>query len=86
MPKHSFNILELARKGAEHRLRELKAEIASLKKVFPHLRFGSAASPAMPDPMEEGKVRRQRRTMSAAARKKISEAQKRRWAKQKATK
>jgi hypothetical protein len=86
MPKHSFHILELARKGAEHRLRELKAEIASLKKVFPHLRFGSGVSPAMPDPMEEGKVRRPRRRMSAAARKKISEAQKRRWAKQKAAK
>jgi hypothetical protein len=79
MPKHSSHILELARKGAEYRLRELKAEIASLKKVFPHLSFGSGVSPAMPDSVEEPKLRPRRR-MSAAARKKISEAQKKRWA------
>jgi hypothetical protein len=84
MPKHSSHIFELARKGAEHRLRELKAEIASLKKVFPHLSFGSAVSPAMPDPVEEPRFRRRRRKMSAAARKKISDAQKKRWAKQRA--
>jgi hypothetical protein len=80
--KHSHSILELARTGATHRLRELTAEIAQLVKVFPHLRYGSAVSPAMPDAVEEPKTPR-RRTMSAAARKKISEAQKARWAKQK---
>src|SRR2546427_12038852 len=80
MPKYS--ILELAKKGATHRYQELKAELAALVKVFPHLRYGSAVSPAMPDAVEEPKLRRRKRSkMSAAARKKISEAQKARWAK-----
>ncbi len=83
MAKHSSSILALARKGAEHRYRELKAELAALLKVFPPLRFGSAVSPAMPDPVEEGKVIRRRRKMSRAARAKISAAQKKRWAAQK---
>jgi hypothetical protein len=82
MAKHSPTILELAKKGATHRYQELKAEIASLQKVFPHLRYGSAVSPAMPDPVEEPTIRL-RRKMSRAARKKISDAQKARWAKQK---
>ena len=84
MVKHSSQILELARKGATHKLQELKAEIAALIKAFPHLRYGSAVSPAMPE--EPVRPRRKRRKMSAAARKKISEAQKKRWAKQKAKK
>jgi hypothetical protein len=84
MPKHSSQILDLARKGAEHRIKELRAEIASLTKVFPHLRFGSAVSPAMPDQVEERKVIR--RKLSAAARAKISAAQKKRWAKHRAEK
>jgi hypothetical protein len=79
MARHSHSILELARKGATHRFQELKAEIAQLVRVFPHLRYGSAVSPAMPDAVEEPKTGR-RRTMSAAARK-ISESQKARWAK-----
>jgi hypothetical protein len=37
MAKHSSHILEMARKGAEHRYEELKAEIATLVKHFPHL-------------------------------------------------
>jgi hypothetical protein len=37
MAKHSSHILDLARKGAEHRFEELKAEIAALVKHFPHL-------------------------------------------------
>lgn len=82
MAKHTSTILELAKKGAIHRYRELKAELAHLVRVFPHLRYGSAVSPAMPDAVEEPKVRR-RRKMSAAARKKISDAQKARWARQK---
>jgi hypothetical protein len=81
MAKHSASILELAKKGAIHRYQELKAELAELVKVFPHLRYGSAVSPAMPDAVEEP-IRR-RRKMSRAARKKISDAQKARWAKQK---
>jgi hypothetical protein len=77
VPKQSSHIQKLARIGAAYRLKELKAEIASLLKVFPHLRYGSAVSPSMPDNVEE---RRPRRKLSAAARKKISDAQKKRWA------
>jgi hypothetical protein len=70
MAKHTASILELARKGATHRYRELKAELAELVKVFPHLRYGSAVSPAMPDAVEEPKVRRRKRSrMSAGQRK-----------------
>jgi hypothetical protein len=35
MAKHTSHILEMARKGAEHRHEELKAEIAALIKTFP---------------------------------------------------
>jgi hypothetical protein len=81
MPQYSSHILELAKRGAEHRYQELKAEIAALEKLFSHLRYGSAVSPAIPDAMEKPTVRhRRRRKMSAAARKRISEAQKKRWA------
>src|SRR5260370_41348400 len=66
MPK--LDLHSLARLGAAARIKELTAEIASLKKVFPHLSFGSAVSPAMPDAIEGRKVRRRRRKMSAAAR------------------
>src|SRR5258708_6415397 len=89
MPKHSSHIFELARKGAEHRYEELKTEIASLVKGFPHLNRPSrsrdlttidvSAEPAA----AIDRVPRKRRTMSAAARKKISLALKRRWAKAK---
>lgn len=82
MATHSPNILELARKGATHTYQELKAELAALVKAFPHLRYGSAVSPAMPD--EAARRPARRRKMSAAARAKISAAQKKRWAKQKA--
>jgi hypothetical protein len=74
MAKHPSHILEMARKGAGHRHEELKAEIASLEKHFPHLgRSGNHAPP-------------KRRKLSAAARKRISDAQKARWAKQKGKK
>jgi hypothetical protein len=42
MAKHSSRILELARKGAEHRYRELRAEIAALRKYFPELGGGAS--------------------------------------------
>jgi hypothetical protein len=39
------HILELAKRGAEHRYQELKAEVESLVKLFPHLRGHSGGSP-----------------------------------------
>jgi hypothetical protein len=79
MAKYSSSILELARKGATHKYQELKTEMASLLAHFPHL-----AGEAPPSTRRNfGRVRK-RRKMSAAARAKISAAQKKRWAKQKA--
>jgi hypothetical protein len=79
MPKHSSQILELAKRGAEQRIAELKAEIAELENVFSHLPFGSAVSPAMPDSMPKP-IGRRRRTMSAKARKAVSRRMKKYWA------
>ena len=87
MPKHSSHILELAKRGAEHRYQELKAELTALEKLFSHLHYGSAVSPALPGAAGEPTVRRRRRKMSAATRKAISERMKKYWAKRrKATK
>jgi hypothetical protein len=89
MAKHSSHILEMARKGAEHRYEELKAEIAALVKHFPRL-TGRVVSRGAAALSKGGKAAmaelapRKRRKMSAKARKAISDAQKARWAKQKA--
>jgi hypothetical protein len=74
--------------GAERRLSEIAEETAAIRRAFPELRRSGragrrpsadedSAQPATPK-------RRRRRTMSAEARKRISEAQKARWAKQRA--
>jgi hypothetical protein len=87
MPKHSSHILGLARRGAEHRYAELKAEMASLTKTFPGLaakvgkqisRTASRASTAAK--MEAPKLRRRARRMSSAARKAVSLRMKKYWA------
>ena len=89
MAKHSSHIIEMAKKGAEHRYRELKVELASLVKHFPHV-AGKAVSSSAAALSAGGKAAmnelapRKRRKMSAKARAKISAAQKARWAKQKA--
>jgi hypothetical protein len=98
MAKYSQSILDLARRGAQQRLEELKAELALLVKHFPDLstitRKGGMASRAAAAFSRGGKAAmaavsarqppRKRRTMSAKARKAISNAQKARWAKLKA--
>jgi hypothetical protein len=93
MAKHSSHILDMARKGAEHRYEELKAEIAALVKHFPHVanrtgrmvsRGAAALSKGAKVAMAELKPRK-RRKLSAKARKAISNAQKARWAKVKKT-
>jgi hypothetical protein len=80
MPKRSSHILDLAKRGAEVRFRELKAELASLTKIFPHLRYGVAVSPAMPDAVEEPPLHPRRRRMSAAQRKAVSDRMRKYWA------
>ena len=84
MAKHSSHILELARKGAEYRYQELKAEIAALTRNFPHLtrtrvRRAQIDASAEPAAMID-RPRRRRRGMSAAARKAVSVRMKRYWA------
>jgi hypothetical protein len=83
MAKHSSHILELARKGAETRLQELRAEIAALIKDFPHLaeQAGTAIGTAVGRTEAEVRRRvRRGRTMSAAARKAVSARMKKYWA------
>ena len=95
MAKHSSHILEMARKGAEHKYEELKADLATLVKNFPHLaaRKGRQISRAASDALVKGgrvvmatvsgEAPKKRRKMSAKARKAIGDAQRRRWAKTK---
>ena len=89
MAKHPPHILELARRGAEVRFRELLDELKFLTLSFPHLkdavdrgdlpvtyllRRGRDKARALEAP-------RTRRKMSAKARKAIGDAQRKRWAK-----
>ena len=91
MAKHSSQILHLAKRGAEVRLRELLDELKFLTLSFPHLR-DAVDRDDLPvkfilkrgeEKAGEVQAARSRRKMSAKARKAISEAQKARWAKQK---
>lgn len=82
--------------GAEQRLLQLADEAAAIHRVFPELRQRGRTTRGRPigrskqageDGVAAGRRgRKRKRTMSAAARKRISEAQKARWAKQKAGK
>lgn len=82
---------ELARIGAKSRLDELLREEAAIRRAFPDLfggrrrrtsRRAAPAEPADPGAPAAGPVRRARRrsTMSAAARKAVSERMKKYWA------
>lgn len=83
MAKHSTDILELARLGAAARIKEHEAEIAKLRRILIHQPSARASTQIKSSGSSQ---RRKRRKLSAAARKRISEAQKARWAKQKAGK
>jgi hypothetical protein len=93
MAKHSSHIMALARRGAEARFRELTDELEMLTLSFPHLRdaFDRDELPVK-FILRQGrdKSRRaaapKRRKLSAVGRKKIADAQRRRWAKVKAAK
>jgi hypothetical protein len=76
--------------GAEQRLLELAEEAAQIFAIFPELRapgrgFMASRTGSSGDfaPARKQKGRRRRRKMSAEARKRISDAQKARWARQK---
>jgi len=79
MLRHPSHILELAKRGAEHRYQELQAEIESLVRHFPDLRRRSAGVPSAPVEAVNHPIRRRRR-MSEAARRAISERMKKYWA------
>ena len=77
----------MARKGAEHRYEELKAEIAKLVKNFPHLARSTAKSASRfiargvaGTETEAPTVRRRARKMSTAARKAVGTRMKKYWA------
>jgi hypothetical protein len=86
MPRHSSHIVELAKKGAEHRLAELELEIATLIRNFPHLRASHRRrrTPRIDVSSEPAALidrpRRNRKPMSAAARKAVSLRMRRYWA------
>lgn len=78
--------------GAEQRLLEIAEEAAQIFRVFPELRQRGRGLDAVRKGRNDADAagqkpvrrRRRRRKMSAEARKRISQAQKARWAKQKA--
>jgi hypothetical protein len=80
--------------GAEQRLLQIAEEAAAIHRAFPELRrrggrIGIGRIPASPSAgggEDTGQPRRRRRRLSAAARKRISDAQKKRWAKQRKAK
>lgn len=94
MPKHSSHILELAKRGADARFRELLDELNMLTLSFPHLR-DAVDRDDLPvtfilrrgrDKADRAGASRKKGKISAKGRAAISSAQKKRWAKQKASK
>ena len=87
MPKHPSHIVELAKRGAEARMRDLVQEAKYLTNLFPHLRdsFDKDELP-LTFIMAEGSgtatktTGRRKRRMTAAARKAVSLRMKKMWA------
>jgi len=91
MPKHSSHIVELAKRGAEARFRELVEELKALTSSFPHLR-DSIDRDELPVNfiLRQGRdktsaattsgARRRRTRMSAAQRKAVSQRMRKYWA------
>src|SRR4051812_18027527 len=70
--------------GAEQRLLQIAEEAKAIYLSFPELRGGRRNLRALVGNTESAQPQRRRRRMSREARKRISEAQKARWAKQRA--
>jgi len=81
----AFGDLVSALRRAEQ---QLERQLHGIRTAISSLEMGSAVSPALPARgialRAGGGVVRKRRRLSAAARKRISDAQKKRWAKQRA--
>src|ERR1700730_8437232 len=92
IPRMSKTMHDYARMGAGVRLAEIQSEIAAIRDAFPELegqprkhRGGRPKAPATAPPAEpQPPAVPAKRKMSAAARKAISKAQKKRWAAQRA--
>jgi hypothetical protein len=85
MAKHSANILEWARRGAEARWNELQAEAAALLKAFPDLASISKAARRTVATSARGVAdtldrKPKRSKMSAAQRRAVSARMKKYWA------
>jgi hypothetical protein len=87
--RQDAHLYELAKRGAEVRLRELVQEAKDVIELFPHLR-DSYDKDALPlsfiirrdaGPLARARAERPRRRMSATARKAVSLRMKRYWAK-----
>ena len=86
--KRDAHLFELAKRGAEIRLRELVQEAKNLIGLFPHLRdsFDPDELPLSfiirrdAGPVTRTNPERRRRRMSAAARQAVSERMRRYWA------
>jgi len=77
MPKSSSSRMQWARLGAEARLQVIERERAEILSAFPDLRSGAR-------PAKAGVPGKRRRTMSAAARRRMSAGMRRYWAKRRA--
>jgi hypothetical protein len=71
------HLRELARAGAEHAVRQLRAEIIAIERTFPELKLPQARHAVRESVIE---ATRKTRRMSAAARKAVSARMKRYWA------
>ena len=86
VPKLTDEFRRYAVVGAEQRLLQIAEEAAVIFTAFPELRDRGFMERSKSPKAAQAAVPRRRRKMSAEARRKISEAQKARWAKQKAGK
>lgn len=79
-----FDLKEYARRGAEARVAELQAELATIFRAFPDLRVGRAgrraSAPVAAGTAGQTARARRRRTMTAAQRKAVSARMKKYWA------
>lgn len=82
MPSMSrTELIRLARTGAAHRLAELQAEMAAIRRQFPGITTAASSQPeAQSDRSQPRKRRRRRNNISPEGRKRISEMMKKRWA------
>jgi hypothetical protein len=82
MAKRQIELQRFAAIGALAHIEKLQAEIDRIRKAFPTLRVTGRSTPSSVESAHTPTKVRRKRKMSAAARKRISEAQKARWAKQ----